>query len=219
MDSCKKSGTHSHSHKPTKKLVWAFILTVSFAIVEMYNGIIGNATVLVADAWHMITDSASMLIALTVPWLLMKIWLDRIKTEAVAALLCCLLLLLPCWEIIERVIDKWETQSMLDANRLISVAMLGLIVNSICMFLLHGKDNRSHNHNHLSVDGVKLHIIGDLLGSIAAIIAGVISILSAKASAWADIIGSSVIVIILLIGIARLGSTSLRAIFRNEPAT
>ncbi len=200
---------NKHHHKPTKRLVAALGLTVTFAFVQMYNGIIANATVLIADAWHMLADSASMLIALILPWLILKIWNNRVKSEAISALACSSLLLLPCWEIIERIIDKWHTDSTLDAARLTWVAIIGLLVNSVCLWLVHSKDN----HEHLSMEGVKWHIVGDLLGSVAAITVGIVSLLSVQASAWANITGSAIILIILLFGLIRLAKVSLLSIF------
>lgn len=221
MNSCKENGTHSHSHKPTKKLIWAFILTISFAIVEMYNGIIGNATVLVADAWHMITDSASILIALIVPLFLVKVKVNQTKAEAIAALACCALLLIPIWEIVERTLEKWNTQSALDAPLLIKVAVVGFFVNGICLYLVHGKNGSGHNHSHdhASIKGVELHLVGDLLGSVVAIIAGVVSYYSPETSVWADIIGSSLILIILSIGLLGLARTSWKTLQQTESAT
>ncbi len=217
MDSCKKSGTHSHSHKPTKKLVWALVLTAVFAGVEMYSGYEGNAAVLFADAWHMVADSLSMLIAIIIPLLLVKSSLNQSRAEAIAARLICLILSIICVFFFFGIIWKLITQTALNAELLTMVAALGLGVNAFCLFLVHG--NGHHGHAHLSTEGVKLHLISDLLSSVVAILAGVVSWYSPKASVGADAIGSLVILIILAIGIRKLWEASGETLQQTESAT
>lgn len=195
----------THYHKPTKRLAWALGLTLSFMSIEMYSGYLANATVLIADAWHMLNDSASLAIALFVPALL-KVKTTEKKAEATASLICSILLILPCIVIINKITEKWVLQTPPEPHILTIVAILGLIVNLICFALIHSQDS----NQHLSIKGAKWHIAGDILGSIIAMVAGLISLASTSASIWADIVGGVIILAILVYGIVNLMNQSLK---------
>lgn len=207
------SDSSEHSHKPNRGLMIALVLTVAFGGVELYTGAIGNATVLIADGWHMFTDSISMVIAIILPWLLSKAKIHNHKAEALTAILCGLLLLIPCWEILEKIIAKFSTQVTPNATLLTITATLGLLINILSIKLIHLGEK--HDKHRLSSQGVKLHILGDLIGSVIAIIAGMVGLLSDK-DIWADIIGSIILLIILAIGLARLIYRSMTTLVRPQ---
>lgn len=209
------SDVSEHTHKPNRGLMIALILTVTFGGVELYTGTIGNATVLVADAWHMFTDSITMIVAIILPWILSKAKVHNHKAEAVTAIICGLLLLIPCWEIMEKIVSKFSSQVMPNVKLLTITATLGLLVNVFSIKLIHMGEK--HDKHRLSSQGVKLHILGDLIGSVVAIMAGAVSLLSDK-DIWADIIGSIILLIILLIGLGRLLYRSISTLARPQIA-
>ncbi len=195
------SPSSEHHHKPNRGLMIALVLTVVFGFVELYTGTIGNATVLIADAWHMFTDAISMTIAILIPWALSKAKIHNHKAEAVTAILCGLLLLIPCAEIVEKIIEKFSTQTMSNSKLLTVTAIIGLLINLASIKLVHwGEDG---HEMRLSSQGVRLHILGDILGSVIAILVGITGLVSIH-DAWADIIGSALLLLILLFGLSRL---------------
>lgn len=191
----------SHDHKPNRGLMIALVLTVAFGGVELYTGSIGNATVLIADGWHMFTDSITMTIAIILPWVLSKIKIHNHKAEAGTAILCGLLLFIPCAEIVEKIVDKFSTQTTPNSKLLTITAIIGLLINLVAIKLVHWGEDGSEIR--LSSKGVRLHILGDILGSVIAILVGLTGLVSSQ-DVWADIIGSTMLLLILLVGLVRL---------------
>jgi len=167
---------HGHCHKEIgeRRLFWAMLLTASFMLAEVAGGIISGSLALIADAGHMLTDAA----ALGLAWGAFRLsrrpanqhqsyGFDRFQVLA-AFVNGLALLLLVGWIIWEAVMRVLEPAPIL-AGPMLIVAILGLIVNIIAFFILHGasKDN-------LNIEGALLHVMGDMLGSVAAIIAAIV---------------------------------------------
>jgi len=169
-------GGHDHCHKEIgeRRLFWAMLLTAGFMLAEVAGGIISVSLALIADAGPLLTDAA----ALGLAWGVFRLSLgpanqrqsygfDRFQVLAAFVNGLALLLLVGwiMWEAILRVLEP----SPVLAGPMLMVAILGLVVNIIAFFILHGasKDN-------LNIEGALLHVIGDMLGSVAAIIAAVV---------------------------------------------
>ncbi|MEO3989468.1 CDF family zinc transporter ZitB [Pseudocitrobacter cyperus] len=174
---------HSHSHtashlpedKNSRRLLWAFIITAGFMVVETIGGIISGSLALLADAGHMLTDSAALLFALlavhfsrrppnarhTFGWL-------RLTTLAafVNAIALVLITILIVWEAIQRF---YHPQPIAGATMMI-IAVAGLVANILSFWILH----RGSEEKNLNVRAAALHVMGDLLGSVGAIAAAVV---------------------------------------------
>jgi len=102
------------------------------------------------------------------------------------------LVLLSIWVIVEAA-GRWNSPPPVDGVRLTAIAAGGLIVNIVAAKLLHS----DHKHD-LNIRGAYLHVIGDLLGSVAAILAGVLIL--AFGWLWADPLCSILISLIIIFG-------------------
>jgi len=177
-------GDHHHRagvpHRPgatgnRRRLAWAAALTGLFLLVEIVGGLISGSLALLADAGHMFTDLAALLLA----WFAMRIaarpadwkWtygFDRVSILAafVNGLALFVIAGMIVFEAVERLLAPQEVAGGL----MLSVAVAGLAVNLVAFALLHGG-----TANNLNMRGAALHVMGDLLGSVAAIVgAGII---------------------------------------------
>lgn len=174
------SSRDSHSHGSTpgsnneRRVFWALILTASFMVAEVVGGVISGSLALIADAGHMLTDAAALALA----WGAFRISrkpADRHRTygydrfQVLAAFTNGLVLLaLVGWIIFEAVQRILEPQPIM-ATPMLVVAVLGLFVNIAAFAIMHGGDRENIN-----IQGALVHIMGDLLGSVATIIAAIV---------------------------------------------
>ena len=148
----------------------AFLLIAGFAVVEILGGILSNSLTLLADAGHMVLDAAALGLAWGALWLSGRPATARLtyghhRVQVLAAFLNGLALALLVLWILKEAFERFlEPQAMAPLPALI-VATIGLIVNLIAYrWLGHGNDN-------INVQAAALHVLGDLLGSLAAITA------------------------------------------------
>ena len=179
----------------------ALVLGLSslFFLLEFTFGLLSGSLALLADAGHMLSDISSLGLALLASWLAQKpARLHRTygnhRAEVLAALGQGLLLLVTSALILREAYGRlWGSSEVeVPGETVLLVATAGLSVNILCLFLLR----REHSHN-LNLRGAWLHILGDMLGSIGAIVAG-IAILWFEVF-WVDTVASVFISILILI--------------------
>ena len=161
---------HHHETSDTNLLKKAFWLIFAFMLIEVIAGFLTNALVLIADAGHMFLDAA----ALGLAWWssAMSAKTDEAKLsygyhrmQVLAAFVNGLtLVVLAIWISIESILRLASPEAILPIPTLI-VGSIGLVVNVIAYRLLHG------SHGNVNVKSAALHVLGDLLGSVAAIVA------------------------------------------------
>jgi len=120
------------------------------------------------------------------------------------------LVLISIWILFEA-FGRWQSPPEIDAVTMTGVAAGGLIVNIIAAFLLH-----SEAEHNLNIRGAWLHVIGDMLGSVAAIVAGLAIIVFGWA--WADAVCSALISLIIIYGAWRLILDSVNILLEGTPA-
>lgn len=171
-------------------------LTGLFMVVEVIGGWISGSLALLADAGHMLTDFA----ALSLAWLAFRMarrpadWRRTFGFDRFAILIAFvngLTLFLIAGFIIVEAIKRANSPIEVMGPTMMAVATAGLIVNLLVFYILSGADK-----NNLNVRGAALHVLGDLLGSVAAIIASVIIIFTG----WmpVDLVVSVVVALIIL---------------------
>ena len=174
---------HDHSHGNLRRVQIALVLTASFMIVEIIGGIVSGSLALLADAGHMLTDSMGLALAALAFRVSAKPADSRRsygyqRFQILAAFVNGLsLLLIVAWilvEAIQRLISPPEVM----AGTMLVVAAGGLVVNLLSFVVLHGGDRENMN-----IAGAVLHVAGDLLGSVAAIVAALVII----ATGWMPI--------------------------------
>lgn len=163
---------HRHGHGSDRwRLLAATLLTGVFMIAEFVGGLLTGSLALLADAGHMLTDTSALALA----WLAFRLTdrpADRKRTygyhrwPVLAAFINGLALLaIVVWIVIEAVQRLFEPQPVLGGAMMV-IAAIGLGVNIVAFVLLHGGDREN-----LNLRGAALHVLGDLLGSVAALIA------------------------------------------------
>lgn len=168
---------HSHSDKGNiKRVQFALTLTGIFMLVEVVGGIISGSLALLADAGHMLTDTMALGLA-AFAFRVSSRPADTKRSygyqrfQIIAAFVNGLsLLFIVGWILIEAVMRMIEPPEVIGGTMLI-VASAGLAVNILVFGILHSGDQEN-----LNIRGAALHVLGDLLGSVAAIIAAIVII-------------------------------------------
>lgn len=164
---------HATEKTKTSVLGFAVALTLSFSIIELIGGIWGNSLALIGDAGHMVTDSASLLFALIANKLAQKgadsdHSFGHGRIEVLAAFINGIIMLgVVIWifsEAISRILEPQPVSGL----SVMTIASIGLVINILVAWSL------SRDQKNMNTRAALLHVLGDLLGSIAAIIAGII---------------------------------------------
>lgn len=210
--------THSHGRRSQRSvfnLKVALVLTFVFMIAEAVGGWLTNSLALIADAGHMLTDVAAMTLTLTAIWFAARPATSRktfgyYRLEILAAFVNGIALVLLSILIIYEAVGRWQAPQEILGTELTIIAAGGLIVNIIAAYLLHS----DHKHD-LNIRGAWLHVMGDMLGSVAAIVAGLLIVLFGWL--WADALVSILISLIITFGSWRLISDSVNVLLEGTP--
>lgn len=168
--------SHAHNNSNMRRVVVALVLTGVFMVVEVIGGILSGSLALLADAGHMLTDTMALALA-AVAFHVSKRPADTTLTygyqrfQILAAFVNGLSLLLIVGWILYEAVNRFIAPQEVMGKTMLIVAVAGLVVNIISFTVLHGGDREN-----LNIRGAALHVAGDLLGSIAAIVAAVIII-------------------------------------------
>jgi cobalt-zinc-cadmium efflux system protein len=210
--------THHHQTRDASRrnLALTLGLVSGYLGVEIVGGFLANSLSLLADAGHMFADAAAIGLALLAIWVAGRpVSIQRTfglhRTEILAALANALTLWpiagLIFFEAYRRALDPLPVEGAI----MLAVGGVGLLVNLAAAFLLHRSARES-----LNVEGAFLHVLGDLLGSIAVVGAAVV-ILS---TGWtqADPIFGFVIGLLILASSARLLWKVLHVLMEGTPS-
>ncbi len=169
-------GTHEHKHRrssgSSRRLSLVLVLTAIYMIAEMLGGWWTGSLALLADAGHMFTDVAALVLALIAvsfgsrPATSSKTF-GYYRLEIIAALVNGVALIVISLLIFYGAYERWLAPPVVRSGPMIVLAAGGLLVNLICAWILH-----RHEEVDLNLRGVWLHVMGDALGSVAAILAG-----------------------------------------------
>ena len=172
---------HGHDHAPhssERRLFWTLVLTVFYMLVQAGGGLLSGSLALLADSGHMLADAGALALAWIAARLahkpsdplrsygyhrfqILAAYTNGISLFLVAALI-----------VIEAVKRLHEPQPVL-GTPMLAVAVVGLAVNVIAPIVL-----RQGSSNDLNVRAAVLHVAGDMLGSVAAIVAAIVILLT-----------------------------------------
>jgi cobalt-zinc-cadmium efflux system protein len=169
---------HHHGHGAAtgteRRIFWAMLLTAGFTVVEIAGGLLAGSLALVAEGGHMLADAAALALAF-VSILLARRPADPARSygyhrlEVLAAFVNGLMLLaLVVWIAVEAV-RRLVAPVAVASDIMLVIALLGLVVNLASFAVLSGGDRAS-----LNLHGALLHVLSDLLGSLAAIAAALV---------------------------------------------
>jgi cobalt-zinc-cadmium efflux system protein len=210
-------GGHAHLHDASmRSLRGALILTAGFLLVEVIGGFIANSLALIADAGHMLTDAGALALSLFVAWFSRQPSTPSktygyLRWEVLAAFLNGATLLLVCvWIVVEAVVRIRSPEPVASGVMLI-VAFAGLIVNAVSARMLH-----PIHHTSLNARGAYLHVLSDLLGSVATVGAALI----VRWTGWlaADPIVSMVMALLIVRGAWQIIRESLDVLLESTPS-
>lgn len=216
------AASHVHTHDSAapdaddqRRLLGALWLTGGFMVVEVIGGVLAGSLALIADAGHMLTDTAALGFAY------IAVLVARRPSDArrsygyhrFPVLAACVnavtLLLIVAWIAVEAVGRIRQPVEILEGPML-AVAVLGLLVNLAAFRLLHGGRTDS-----LNVRGALVHVLGDLLGSAAAVVAALVIM----ATGWtlADPILSLLVALLVLRSAVSLLRRSGHVLMEGRP--
>lgn len=208
---------HDHTHGANKKaLTISLILISSFMIVEVIGGVLTNSLALLSDAGHMLSDAISLAVALAAFKMGEKA-ADSARTfgyrrfEILAAVFNGVTLIVIAVFIVVEAAGRFVNPPEVATTGMLIIAVLGLIINIIVAKILMSGDT----HDNLNMKGALLHVFGDLLGSVAAIVAA----LSIMFFGWGfmDPLASVIVAILITVSAFRILRQSLNVLMEGVP--
>src|SRR5450830_506871 len=166
--------THSFEGRSQRTLAWALGLTIFFAGVEVVTGFISNSLALISDAGHMVTDAAALGLALLAQIIAKRPPSARHsfgfgRAEALAAFVNSLVMLaLVAWIALEAA-QRFSAPHPVQGGTVFIVAGIGLLIN-IALALILSRGGSSTMNTRAAL----VNVMGDLLGSAAALVAGAV---------------------------------------------
>ncbi|MCP4330638.1 MAG: cation diffusion facilitator family transporter [Alphaproteobacteria bacterium] len=212
---------HSHDHGPgvdaanEKRILWALVLTAGYMVAEIVGGLLSGSLALLADAGHMLTDAAALALA----WAAFRAarWSNDARRsygyhrfQVLAAFVNGVsLVVIVIWIAIEAVRRLADPVEVL-ATPMLAVAAGGLAVNIVAFVILH----RGSRHN-LNIQGAALHVLGDLLGSVATIVAALVIM----TTGWTPIdpLLSILVALLILRSAVKLTRRSIHILLEGAP--
>lgn len=213
---------HSHEHGEDKSnvkgLTIALIITASIMILEFFGGLITNSLALLSDSGHMLSDAGALVLSLVAVWFASRPASPRktygfYRFEILAALFNGISLFIIagfiCWEAYERFTEPPTVAS----GSMMLIASIGLLANLLSAWSLMRK---SDIHSNINVRSAYLHVIGDALGSVGAIVAGLLMWLFG----WyiADPIVSVFVALLILKGAWNVIKSTIHILMEGTPA-
>jgi len=212
---------HTHHHAGHGKndgahrsLLSALALTLGFSLVEAIAGWWSGSLALLGDAGHMLTDSLALGLAALAAILARRGPSSRHsygwgRTEILAALLNALVMIALIVAISAEAIRRFVDPQPVAGGTVMAVAFVGLLVNLVAAWLLSG------DRSNLNVRAALLHVLGDLLGSIAALVSGAVILLTGW-TAIDPLLSLSIVLLILVTAVSVLHE-ALHALMEGVP--
>lgn len=207
-------GHHHHASSHNPHLLGATLLTLVFAGVEALAGHWGGSLALMGDAGHMVNDGVALALAAAAAWVARRPPSQRHtyglgRAEVLAALLNSLAMLALVVAIVVEAVERLHSPAHVAGPMVMGVATLGLGVNGLVAWLL------SRGESTLNTRAALLHVLGDMLGSVAAIAAGA----TVYFTGWqaADPLLAGGIALLILGSSLRLLKEALHALMEGVP--
>ena len=193
----------------------ALFFTLGFAVVEAVAGVWSGSLALLSDSGHMVTDSLALGLASLAAWLARKPPSSRhtyglVRLEILAALVNSLVMLGLIAYIVTEAIHRLSQPQPVMGGAVMVVAAIGLVVNMVVAWMLH------RGGNNINTRAAFLHVLGDLLGSVAALVAG--TVIWYTGYTPIDPILSLVVALLILVSAWRLLWESLHVLMEGVPA-
>ena len=185
-----------HRDSTTTRLAATLALVLAYMLAEIIGGWLSNSLALLADAGHMFSDAAALSLSLFAAWIARRPPTPQhsygyYRAEILAALANATTLgVISIFVLIEAWHRLWQPPEV-QGSLMMGVAVGGLVVNLMGLGLLH-----AHREANINVHGAWLHVLSDLLGSVAAIVGG--ALIWLRGWNWADPLASAVISLLII---------------------
>jgi cobalt-zinc-cadmium efflux system protein len=205
---------HAHAAASPRGLLGALGLTLGFALVEAVAGWWSGSLALLGDAGHMLTDSLALGLAAAAAVLARRAPSMRHsygfgRAEILAALVNALTMILIVAWLSAEAVARLAHPAPVKGGVVLLVAAIGLLVNLAAAWLLAG------DRHNLNVRAALLHVLGDLLGSVAALLSGAVILLTGWTTV--DPLLSLLIVALILVSAVRVLREALHALMEGVP--
>lgn len=208
---------HDHTREGSQRtLLIVLALTFGYMLAEAVGGYLANSLALLSDAGHMLTDVAALTLSLFAVRFASRPATPRktygfYRLEILAALANGVTLIVLSLLICVEAYHRLRSPEVVQGWTLIWISTGGLAVNLVSAWML------SHSHDeNLNIRGALLHVLGDLLGSVAAIAAGVMIIW--RGWVWADPLFSVVISLLIIYSSWRLLADAVNVLLEGAPS-
>lgn len=206
---------HHHGAVHRKAITTAFYITAGFMVVEVVGGLLTGSMALLSDSMHMLTDAAALGMSFFASRLA-ALKPDSARTygyrraEVVAALANAMLLWILTGYMMREIYERFHTPVQVLSGPMLVIAVIGLLANLACAWILH-----AHSEENINIRGAFLHVLGDLAGSVAAIVAGAVIYFTG----WnpADTIVSLLINLLILYSSGRLLAEAFHILMEGAP--
>lgn len=205
---------HTHHDRSSRQLSFSLLFTLAFAGVEAVTGWLANSLALLGDAGHMVTDSVSLGLAAFAARLAQRPASEKHsfglgRAEVLAAMINAVFMLAVVGGIIYSAIGRLQNPPEVKGLMVFVVAGIGLFVNVAVALILH------RGEQTINTRGALLHVMGDLLGSVAALTSGAVIILTG----WTliDPLLSLFISALIMISAIRLLLEALHVVMEGVP--
>ncbi|RFB13546.1 cation transporter [Bacillus sp. HNG] len=218
-------GHHHHHHfddvrEGNKKgLLIALIITTGIMLLEFFGGLFTNSLALLSDSGHMLSDASSLFLSLVAFWFATRPASPKktygfYRFEILAALFNAVTLFVIAGFIVYEAFQRFFDPPTVASGTMMIIAGIGLLANLLSAWSLISKGDVKNNVNLRSA---YLHVLGDALGSVGAIIAGVLMLLFE----WyiADPIISVVVALLILKSAWGVLTTSIHILMEGTPIT
>jgi cobalt-zinc-cadmium efflux system protein len=211
---------HDHAHDlrgaSRRSLLIALVLISTYMVAEVIGGLVSGSLALLADAGHMLTDAAAIVMALVAMWIAgREASVERTfgyhRTEILAALVNTFALwLIAGWILFEAYHRAFREDVVIDGLPVLLIGIGGFLVNLAAAWILHRSSEES-----LNVEGAFQHVLADLLGSVGVIVAAALIMLFD----WyiADPILSVVIAMLIVYNTRKLIGRILNVLLEGSP--
>jgi cobalt-zinc-cadmium efflux system protein len=164
---------HMHARPPHKVLFIAIFLTLGFGIVEAFGGWWSGSLALLGDAGHMGSDSLALAISAFAAWIAIKPPSDKHtfglgRAEVLAAWFSSLLMFVISIAVLVEAIKRFQSPHEVKGGYVMVIAFIGLLINLYIAWLL------SRSEQTINVRAAMLHVLSDVLGSVAALVSGAV---------------------------------------------
>lgn len=211
---------HSHAREGNKKgLAIAFVITAGIMLLEFFGGLLTNSLALLADSGHMLSDAGSLALSLVAIWFAARAASPKktygyYRFEILAALFNGGTLFVIAGMIVYHAYGRFFEPQTVASGSMIIIAFIGLAANLLSAWFLISKGDVKDNVNLRSA---YLHVLGDALGSVGAIIAGIVMYFFD----WyvADPIISVVVALLILKGAWGIIKQTIHILMEGTPIT